>query len=169
MSEEQAAELKKRIEEFLEEASDEEASIETPIEISALIEEPTPGDVIEIMAQIRESLDTAKRCKAALQKAYDLLTQGFMPEYVDSLGVELITTEDRRLEIRNQMRVNLPAGNRAALHNWLVEHGMDHMVTATVNASTLKAFVKDAIDNQLEFPGELLKIEPYRQAVLVKR
>jgi len=168
MDKDQASELKERIAAFLDEAI-EEGRINVSIDLRALNGNAKPGEVVTVMNELRDALESAKRLKAGLQKAYDLLSQGFVPEYIDALGVDILTVKGQRLEVRNQMRVNRPAGNRQALHQWLIDHGFENMVTETVNPSTLKAFVKDAMENQLDFPGELLKIEPYRQAVLVKR
>jgi hypothetical protein len=137
--------------------------------VESLEDNPSPGTVVEVAKGIKEELERIKQVKTNLQKAYDLLTQTYIPDYVEDQGITQIVTEDRRLEVRNQMRVNLPAGNRAALHQWLQDNDLGHMISETVQPQTLKAFVKDAMENQLAYPAELLKIEPYRQAVLVKK
>ena len=73
-----------------------------------------------------------------------------------------------RLQLASDIRCSCLAANRVALMKWLEEHNHGAMVGSTVNAGTLKAFVKEQIKQDGQYPEDLLKIEPFSRATVVK-
>lgn len=52
---------------------------------------------------------------------------------------------------------------------WLRDNGHGDIVIETVNASTLKAFLKDCKLRGEEFPEDIFKFDPYTRASLTRR
>jgi len=129
--------------------------------------------IAELGACIKElkgQLEELGAEKSSIQKIYDFLTITVVPERMDDEGLEVIKIKDvGRLQLASDIRCACPAGNREDLYKWLTDHGHAAMITDTVNASTLKAFVKEQMKQaDGEYPKDLLKIDPYSRATVVK-
>lgn len=118
---------------------------------------------------VKTALDEVKSVQAELQKHYDHITINVAPEMMDEEGVEVTRIKDvGRLQMKSDIRCTTPSENRDQLIYWLQKNGCGSMVKNDVNASTLKAFVKDAMKNGSPYPEELLNIHPYTRATVVK-
>lgn len=118
---------------------------------------------------VREELERAEGRKSKLQKIADHLAKGVLPERMEEEGVEVVKLEGiGRLQIRADIYCSCPAANRDLLQEWLVDHGHSSLLSTSVNASTLKAFVKEQMKSGGDYPADLLSVTPYRQASIVK-
>lgn len=118
---------------------------------------------------IRERLDQVGVIKTEIQKVYDFLSIDVLPERMDEEGIQTLKIKDvGRLQASSDIRCTVPANNRQAVQDWLEEHGHGSMISSTVNASTLKAFVKEMMKEGKEWPEELLSVHPYSRATVVK-
>lgn len=118
---------------------------------------------------LRERLDQVGAIKTEIQKAYDFLSIDVLPERMDEEGIQTLKIKDvGRLQASSDIRCTVPAKNKQAVQDWLEEHGHGSMISATVNASTLKAFVKEMMKEGKEWPEELLTVHLYSRATVVK-
>jgi len=118
---------------------------------------------------LREKLDEFSSNKSNLQKKFDFLTITIVPERMDEEGIDSIKLTDiGRLQTQADLRCSVPAKNKEALNEWLVENGHESMITTTINSSTLKAFVREQIREGKPWPQEILKVEPYSRSTIVK-
>lgn len=138
-------------------------------EISVKIESLEIGDIVPMMSFLRVLRDSGKEVSAATQNLYDAFSISVVPEFMEKKGIDTMTANGYRLEVRPGIRVSVLEGQKEALHAWLKEHSMETLITSGVNSSTLKAMVKSALEEGTDYPAEFLKIDAYSQAVIVKK
>ena len=128
--------------------------------------------VAELGAQLKElkaKLEEASVIKAGFQSEYDFLSMNVIPDRMDEEKIKNMKIEGvGRLQTSSDIRCSVPAANREAVQEWLMEHGHGSMVSPSVNASTLKAFVKERMKEGKEWPEHLLTVMPYSRATVVK-
>lgn len=113
--------------------------------------------------------DEVKALHTAIQDEYEYLSINILPERMDDDGIETLTIKGvGRLQSAPDIRCNVPAANKEALQQWLIEAGFESMVNPDVNSSTLKAFVKECMANGSPYPQELLKVTPFTRASVIK-
>lgn len=118
---------------------------------------------------IKEALEEAGEVKTILQKISDSYSKHILPARMEEEGIETVRIEGiGRLQTKSDIYCNCPAPNREALQDWLVDHGHGSLISQSVNASTLKAFIKEQMKEGNPVPDDLLNIEPYSMAVIVK-
>lgn len=127
------------------------------------------SELVEVLKTLKEYKVAAEEAKKAAENMYNALSIGILPERMEDEGIVNLSGADHRVEVRSQLRVSCLKQNRKALHQWFKDHDMEEMVAETVNSSSLKSAVKNAMEDGTPFPAHLLKIEPYKQAVIIKR
>lgn len=121
------------------------------------------------LRKLKNLKDEIKALHTAVQNEYEFLSVNVLPERMDDEGIETLKIKDvGRLQSASDIRCNVPAANREALQEWLIEAGFESMVRPDVNSSTLKAFVKECIANGNPYPQELIKVTPFTRATIVK-
>lgn len=128
--------------------------------------------LFDALYKFKEEL--AERVKTPLEKAYDTLRFGTIPEMMDSAGITNITVEGvGRCNVQDD--VQLTVLEKDGLYGWLIDHELEDMVTKTVNAQTLAAFfrkrLREAGENQEEpeLPSsDLVKITPVVRASITR-
>lgn len=126
------------------------------------------------MKGIREQLDATKELATSYQKQFDLLRLRFIPEMMEEQGIRNITLEGiGRVGLTADFYCSTPAENREAVRRWMVEHDHGSLVSETINASTLKSWVKNQLTEGDELPcdleGEpLLNVSPFTRASITK-
>ncbi len=121
------------------------------------------------LKRLKTNLDAFGAVKTGYQKAYDYLSISVLPERMDedNIGTMKVTGVGR-LQVASDIRCSVPAANKEAVQKWLKDHGHGSMISLTTNASTLKAFVREMMKEEKEWPEELLKVEAYSRATVVK-
>lgn len=126
-------------------------------------------DLAVVFRQAKDDLNAAKEHQTMMQKQFDLMRHVVMIEKMEEKGVENITIVDvGRISIRAEARASLVDGSKPEAIAWLIENGFESIPQTTVNASTLKALLKEQLQKGLEFPDELFNFTPYSMAVLTK-
>ena len=138
-------------------------------EIRMELEGKKVSELAALIADWKETLDLADKVKKEMQKAYDFVTISIVPDRMDDEGIETLKVAGvGRLQASSDIRCSVPAVNREALEYWLRENGHGELVKSSVNSSSLKAFVKEQMREDGNYPKELLKIEPFSRATVVK-
>lgn len=126
-------------------------------------------DLAVALRGLKYRLEEMGRIKTEIQKSYDFLSIDVLPERMDEEGIQTLKIKDvGRLQMSSDIRCAVPAANREDVKEWLNEHGHGSMVSETINASTLKAFVREMMKEDKEWPSDLLKVTPYSRATVVK-
>lgn len=126
-------------------------------------------ELAAILKDIKIQLDEAGARKTELQKTYDYLSIEVIPDRMDDEGVDSMKVAGvGRLQTQSDIRCNVLAMNKEPLQKWLTENGHGSMIQDTINSSTLKAFIKERMKENLPYPSELLQISPYSRATVVK-
>lgn len=129
----------------------------------------------ELLALIKEMKSYSEKKEALedelkiINARYDVLRLEAIPERMDSDGVENLRVEGiGRVSLTADMFVSIKGGGKQGLYEWLDGHGLGDLIQPTVNASTLKAFVKRRIKEGKDYPEEFLNVTPVTRASITK-
>jgi len=113
---------------------------------------------------IKEEQEAAiKRTNAWL----DVVRLEAIPAKMDDDGIERITLDGiGRVSLTADMYVNVK--DKPHLYEWLDMNGFGDIIQPTVNASTLKAFIKGRMKDGKDVPGEFLNVTPFTRASITK-
>jgi hypothetical protein len=127
-------------------------------------------DLIAEMDRARGELDRLSEIKSESELEHDLLRLELIPTKMDDEGIENIKIEGiGRVSLTGDVHASILKEHRDAAHAWLEEHGYGDLIQATVNSSTLKAFVKERLEAGDMLPAELFKVTPFTRAAITKR
>jgi len=126
----------------------------------------TTTQLVEEMADLKEALDQAAKVKSALQKEYDFVREGKLPEVMVSEGITNITVAGAgKVHLQGDLRASIKAADREKAYEWLADHGYGDLIIETVNSGTLKAAAKGWLEKAMEIPS-FININPYTRAIL---
>lgn len=115
--------------------------------------------------QLADLLATADTIKKELQKAHDFLAYSYIPGVMEEMGVENIRVVGvGTLYLSSDVRVSIPADHKQQAYDWLRDTNRASLIQQTVNASTLKAAVKQWMRKGESVPDDLFKVTPYTVA-----
>jgi len=121
------------------------------------------------LKRLKDELTVFDAIKKEYQKAYDFLSISILPDRMDEENISTMKIEGTgRLQVASDIRCSVPAANRPAMQRWLIDNGHESMISPSINASTLKAFVKERMREDKEYPEDLLTISAYSRATVVK-
>jgi len=115
----------------------------------------------------RDEAHKALKAQAAeIYAAYEYLRKVAIPRKMEEMGIEMVRLDGiGTVSLRTDAYCTVPAQYREELHDWLRYNGHADLVTSTVNASTLKAFIKEQMMEGQEVP-DMVKFEPYTYATI---
>lgn len=116
---------------------------------------------------MKEDLETALKFFNGL---YDYLRITKLPRQMEEEGLESLTMLNiGRINLTGDMYVTCPKNNKERLLQFLRDAGKESLIKEDVNASTLKAAVKEMMKKGEELPEGLLKIVPFTRAAITKQ
>lgn len=125
---------------------------------------------------IKEKL--GEKLKTPAERIYDMLRFTVVPEIFTDSDITALTLDGiGRCNIMDDITVTMVGDNkeeqtasRKALIEWLVAHEMEDLVTETVNAQTLTAFVRRQLKDKdgIPLPYELIKVNPVTRAQITR-
>lgn len=122
------------------------------------------------MRDLKEVIDNLAAIKTEYQNEFDRIRRGVLPDKMEAEQMSTITLPGvGRITVTDQMSASILPEYKLDMQAWLKDNGFGALVTATVNASTLSAFVKEQIGAGNELPYDFLNISTYRQASLTKK
>jgi len=135
------------------------------IDVSTL----TIPELAELLVETKVELEHFGDIKTDMQKLYDYLSIEVIPDRMDDEGIDSVKVSGvGRLQTSSDIRCSVLAANKDKLKDWLNENGQGAIIQDSINSSTLKAFVKERMKENLPYPAELLQISPYSRATVVK-
>lgn len=140
-------------------------------------EDPPAGDSIAEQVAAVKQLEALKEIAESIDKALggqiDFFKKVSLPELLiekDLKSCKVETSQgDFQVVLMPDMYINVPADNKDSLKQWFRDNGNEDIITETINAATLKAFVKGAFEDGLAWPEELLKVSPYSKVRITKK
>lgn len=121
-------------------------------------------DLIQRMKELGDQLDAIDEERKPLQKEYDALRLEAIPSAMAEEDIRSLTGGFGRCTLTGDVYVSAP--DKSALHSWLEESGNGSLIQPTVNAMSLKAFVKEQLEKGNDLPDGVLKITPFSRAVI---
>lgn len=128
------------------------------------------SQIVALQAEICRNLDEAKEIAARWSKLYDQVSITILPEKMEDSGIESLKVEGiGRVNLRADMWTKVC--DKQALADLLRENGYESMIGETINASTLKAFIKEqnGRPDGLVIDEEIVSQSPYTRAVITKQ
>ena len=118
---------------------------------------------------LRDQIDDLAARKTALQKEFDFVRQNKLPAAMEAAGIENVKIAGvGRVSIQEVFSCSVKAAHKYDMQQWLKDNDFEDMIVATVNSSTLKAFVKEQMGLGNEVPTEYLNLSLFPQATITK-
>lgn len=139
----------------------------------------TPMSAVRLMDQVfRHKELLSDHVKSPLEKIYDILRFTVVPEVFSDSEITTLTLDGvGRVNIMDDIAVTMVGENKEekeahkkAFYDWLVANELEDLITQTVNAQTLAAFVRRQIQSKdgLKLPMDHLKINPVTRAQITR-
>lgn len=139
-------------------------------EPTELSESSSYADLAKAIMSLKEEIARRKKKTSELQAELERLTQDVIPRKMEADEFSTVNVKNiGRLTVTQQMKVSTKAGAQPFLQKWLRDNGYEELISEVVNPSTLKAFIKERIEEMDEYPEEYLNIYAYEQASLTKK
>ena len=101
--------------------------------------------------------------------AYDVLRLELIPAKMEETGVENVRYDGiGQVVLTGDLYVRTIPGQKEGLFSWLKKHKLQALVQPSINASTLKAWVRQRIKEGKDYPTDFLKVEPFTRASIRK-
>ena len=128
-------------------------------------------DIAKLFAELKKEKERQKKAMSALTDEWDALTIHIIPEMLAEDGMASVNLDSGyRIQTSPQAYCSTVAGMSAEVRAWMIDNGHEEMISETINPQTLKAFIKESIDNGDEIPSDdIVNYQPYIRASVVKR
>lgn len=131
-----------------------------------------PVSAVKLMDQLYNLKEMiAERIKSPTEKAYDMARFTIVPELMANADMTAVSVDGiGRCNLQDDINASVAKENKEAFQQWLIDNELEDMITRSVNAQTLAAWVRKRIkDPKLgELPTELIKITPFTRAVITR-
>ncbi len=126
-------------------------------------------ELAERFRELQNELKESKAVSSEIQKEFDYLRKSVLPDKMEELGFDTVNiTGIGRISLRAEIYASIVADQKEAAFAWLAENGHGALIKDTVNASSLKAFMKEQLGLGEVFPEEMFNCTPYTMATLTK-
>jgi len=127
------------------------------------------NELAHFMKDTKDALLEAKAKVSEIQKVFDDLRKRAIPDKMEEMGIENAKiTGVGRIALRAEAYAGFAKEMKEDAIQWLEQNGHSDLVKEDVNASTLKAFLKEQIRNGEVVPDNLFKFDPYLMATITK-
>lgn len=104
----------------------------------------------ELRAMKKDTEDRLKEINAEIEKVDAELAERMLAEEVQNFS-----RNGQTFYLNTTVRASAKADRKQDLFQWFKEHGLGDMVTETVNANTLSAWVREQLEESDELPEGL--------------
>lgn len=127
-------------------------------------------DVARFQSELRKPLDEADKAKKTMQKLYDWVRTGALPDKMEAAGIDSATVAGvGRVTLSASLMASIKADCKSEAYQYLQDNGHGDIITTTVNASTLKALAKKKIEDNDALPAEFFNVTTVTQATIYKK
>lgn len=113
----------------------------------------------QAMDEVGKALEEAKDRKTELEKEYDFIRTVKIPPVLAESGMKNFRLNNGRgIRVQDEMFVSLRGDNFESMKHWLQERGDASIIKETIHPSTLKAYIKEKIENAAEYPADLVNV-----------
>jgi len=127
-----------------------------------------PAEVIKLQHALKLTADRLSEATKNLNEEYDYLRKVVVPAKMEDDDLEIAKVEGvGRVNLQSDIYASVPANRFEEFCDWLAENNSDDIIKQTVNAGTLKSFLRGRIRDGLELP-EMAKVTPFTYAKITK-
>ena len=117
----------------------------------------------------KAEIDALAVTKTQWQKKFDHLRLFRIPKQMEDEGIESVKLDGiGRLSTQGNIYAGIQKDKKDEAYAWLEDNGHGDLIKGTLNASSLKAFLKECIREGIAFPDDLFKATPYMMATITK-
>lgn len=127
------------------------------------------SDLARAQMEVKDKIDELSAAKTALQKEFDFLRQNKLPSTMEAMGIDSVKVAGvGRVSIRSELQCTVKAACKYDMQQWLRDNDFGDLISEVVNASTLKAFIKEQIKAGNPIPEDYLTMRMFDQASITK-
>ena len=124
-------------------------------------------ELAKAQIELKDKIAGLKSESSLLQSRFDHLRKHRIPTVMEDMGIESVKLAGiGRLSLRGEIYAGMVDKDLA--YAWLEENGHGDLIKPTVNASTLKAFLKEQMREGEVLPEDVFKSTPYMMATITK-
>lgn len=132
----------------------------------------TPTDALKLMDETHKFKErVAEMVKSPIEKVYDILRFTVVPEVFNDNDVTALSLEGiGRCNLIDDISVSVIKEQKEAFQTWLIEHEFEDLISQTVNAQTLAAFLRRqmAAEDGVIPPADMVRITPVTRAQITR-
>ena len=129
----------------------------------------TIAELAQAQVDVKNEIEALKASTSLLDKRFDDLRLHRIPDKMEETGILSVKLDGiGRLSMQGNLHASILKDKKEEAYDWLQENGHGDLIKGTVNASTLKAFIKECMKNGEAYPDELFKVSPYMMATITK-
>lgn len=126
-------------------------------------------ELAQAQVDAKASIDLLAKEKTVWQKKFDHLRMNLIPEMMENEGINKVDFDGiGRVATQGNIYASIIKGKKEEAYDWLRDNGHGDLINGTVNASSLKAFLKECMREGIQFPDDLFKATPYMMATITK-
>ena len=145
--------LSARIEQLAEEADLVASELERQNDLVALL---------SFFSKLKEEYAALDGARKKFYHALNKLDKEVLPKMFEDSGMDKVRIPELERSFYPLSKGSASMVDKVRAYEWLRQNGADHLITETVNSSTLAAFVKDMIQEcNVEPPADVIKYNPY--------
>lgn len=122
-------------------------------------------ELVQVMAALENEIEKQSQISKALNVRYDHLRLRVIPDRCEVEGIDGLRVKGTgTLVLTSDIYASIVGGRKQDAYDWLRENNHEDLIVETVNASTLKSFLRTKLKAGDEIPEELFKVTPYTRA-----
>ncbi|MCK5609708.1 hypothetical protein KAR91_47985 [Candidatus Pacearchaeota archaeon] len=127
------------------------------------------AQLAQAQVDAKAEIDALAVKKTKWQKKFDHLRLFRIPEMMENEGINSVNLDGiGRLSTQGNIYAGVQKDKKEEAYRWLEDNGHGDLIKGTLNASSLKGFLKECIKNGIPFPDDLFKATPYMMATITK-
>lgn len=129
--------------------------------------------LVDLVKKMRAGEIAKEEAEAKLKeinKHLDFLRLTKIPSKMEEDGIENLRIEGvGRVQLTSDIYAGIQSGHQEEAFQWLSDTGRGDLIKDTVNASSLKATLKEAMRKGEEIPEDIFRISPFTRASITKK
>lgn len=130
----------------------------------------TLNELIVAMDKAQQNKEAMEERMKQLNARFDYLRLNAVPNKMDEEGVSNLTLEGiGRVGLTSDAYASIKTGQKEHAWEWLQDTGHGDLITETVNASSLKAALKQMVAKGEIIPEEFFNFTPFTRASITRK